>query len=577
MCSILENRGLFESSVVNTVPGGIIVCEIAEGKTKLLNYNRKAAEMIGYTLEEAEAKKITEIDQFIIEKDRYRVMEEVEKGLYKGSISCEFQINHRDGTHPWVYFHAERVREIANHLIYAAVLVDMTRAKEAELEAKKHAAHSQYIYEHDALTGLYRKETFEKKTEELLKKYPDEDFVIVKWDAEHFKLINELSGYEIGNQVLMNAAKLLMNFVRRRGVAGRIGADQFISCYPLRNLDMQRSLRKVQEMLEGMHLGYEVKVNAGIYVIQDKNEPVDFMCDKAALALSSIEGKYMESYAYYGKKMMNNMMREQEIKNVMREALENEQFKVYVQPKFDVTTGKVVGGEALVRWERPGHGFVKPEEFIPFFEQSGFISSMDRYIWKKVAGYLDDCVRQGKKVLPISVNASRIDFYRDNLYEHFIDLLKEYNLASKYLELEVTESAYATDEDIIYTTLEQLQDAGVTILIDDFGSGYSSFNMMKEAPVDVLKLDMVFLKDIDKNGRGKTIVKHMVQLANELMIPVIAEGVETKEHVELLQEIGCDYAQGYYFSRPIPIEEYDHMVQGVYAKKAEENSAEKYA
>lgn len=567
MGSILENRGLFESSIINTVPGGIIVCEIVDGRTKLLNYNRKAAEIIGYTPEEAEASGITEIDDFIIEKDRLCVFEEVEKGLLNGTISCEFQINHTDGSHPWIFFHAERVREIANHLIYAAVIIDVTKAKEAEIEAKRLAEHSKYVYEHDTLTGLYRKETFEKKTAELLKNHPDIDYVIVKWDADHFKLINELSGYEIGNQVLINGANLLKNYVKDEGVVGRIGADHFISCYPLKYLDMQRSLRKVQEMLAEMNLGYEVKINAGIYVITDRNEPVDFMCDKAALALSSIKGKYMESYAYYSKKMMNNMIREQEIKNVMCEALEQDQFKVYVQPKFDVTTGKIVGGEALVRWDRPGHGFVKPEEFIPFFEQSGFISSMDQYIWKKVAMYLDDCVSQGKKVLPISVNASRIDFYKDNLYEHIIELLKEYNLASKYLELEVTESAYATDEDVIYTTLEQLQDAGVTILIDDFGSGYSSFNMMKEAPVDVLKLDMMFLRDIDSNGRGKTIVKHMVQLANELMIPVIAEGVETKEHVALLQEFGCDYAQGYYFSKPVPLEEYDHMVQGTYIKE----------
>lgn len=562
MSSIIDNQGLFESSVVNTVPGGIIVCEISEGKIRLLNYNHKAVELLGYTSDEIKDRGLTDISDFICEQDRYRVMDEIEMGLSRGSISCEFQVNHKNGTYPWISLHAERVREIPNHMIVAAVIVDVTRAKEAEIAAKNLAARSKYIYEHDALTGLFRKETFEKKTAELLKRYPNENFVIVKWDVEHFKLINELSGYETGNQILKKAGKLLKENVGWKGVAGRIGADQFISCFPLKQLDMRCAFEKVQNLLESMRLGYEIKVDAGIYVVQDKNEPVDFMCDKASMALSSIKGKYMESYAYYGKKMMNNMMHEQEIKNEMRDALKKEQFKVYIQPKFDVSTKKIVGGEALVRWDRPGKGFVKPEEFIPFFEQSGFISSMDQYIWKQVAQYLENCVKTNKKVLPISVNASRIDFYRDNLFEHFTDLLKEYNLAAKYLELEVTESAYATDEDIIYTTLEQLQNAGITILIDDFGSGYSSFNMMKQAPVDVLKLDMEFLRDLDRNSRGKTIVKHMVQMANDLMIPVIAEGVETEEHVELLQEIGCDYAQGYYFSKPIPLDEYDCMVQG---------------
>lgn len=186
---------------------------------------------------------------------------------------------------------------------------------------------------------------------------------------------------------------------------------------------------------------------------------------------------------------------------------------------------------------------------------------MDQYIWEHVANYLQDCLEKKKRILPISVNISRVDFYRENLYDYFVNLLDSHKLSAKYMELEVTESAYVTDEEVIYDTLEQLQQAGFSILVDDFGSGYSSFGMMKNAPVDVLKLDMEFLRDIDNNDRGKTIVKHMVEMAKELVLPVIAEGVETAEHVELLREIGCDYAQGFYYSKPVSLEEYDNMVQ----------------
>ncbi len=553
---------LLEDPALNSLPCGIIVYEATMADIKMLYLNDKAYQILGYKKEEIDRRRVFDFTDFAAEWERERVIRELAADITgSGSIVCWFRGKDRAGRNPWYSLYAERMKTVSERKLFIGVLLDVTQSKEEEFEAKKLAARSQYVYEHDTLTGLYNKEVFEVKVEELLKKNPQQDYAIVKWDAEHFKLINELFGYETGNQLLIRAAALMRRYVGNKGVAGRVGADQFIACIPLERLDMQKAFRRIRRFIGEMNLDYEVRVSAGIYVIIDRNEPVDFMCDKASMALSSIKGKYMESYAYYDSKMMHSMIHEQEIKNEMQDALDQDQFKVYIQPKYDIATGEIVGGEALVRWLHPGKGFVNPNDFIPYFEKNGFISNMDQYIWKNVAVYLENCVKERKRVLPISVNASRIDFYRDNLYEHFTDLLKEYHLASKYLELEVTESAYTKDEDVIYSTLEQLQRAGITILIDDFGSGYSSFNMMKQAPVDVLKLDMEFLRGLDGNGRGKTIVKHMVQLAQDLMIPVIAEGVETREHVELLQEIGCDYAQGYYYSKPVPLEEYDRMVQ----------------
>lgn len=550
-------------NAIQEAPGGIIVYQTEKKKLTVLYYNDEVLELLGCRRKDITDTTIFFADELILTQDYKKLCQEIDKGNDSGeSRSYEFRLkNQRDG-YRWICFRKKPIRIEGKSNVYTAIMLDITEEKEREIAAKRLAMQSKYVYEHDALTGLYQKEAFEKHAYELIQKNPHIDYVFVKWDAEHFKLVNELSGYDIGNQLLNKAGEVISKFLGTRGVAARVGSDHFIMCFPLKMLDIQRFFKKIDEILNEMNFDYDIRVYAGIYVVQDRDEPIDFMYDKASLALSSIKGKYMENYAYYGKEMMQNMLKEEEIKNDMWEALDNGQFKIYVQPKYDVGAGKIVGGEALVRWKHPVKGFVNPVDFIPFFERSGFISNMDHYIWENVAKYLHDCMVNKKRILPVSVNISRVDFYRDNLYDHFVNLLEKYDLSAKYMELEVTESAYATDEEVLFHTLEQLQKAGFTILIDDFGSGYSSFGMMKKAPVDVLKLDMEFLRGIDKNGRGKTIVKHMVEMAKELVIPVIAEGVETIEHVVLLQEIGCDYAQGFYYSKPVPLEEYDKMVQG---------------
>lgn len=550
-------------NAIREVPGGIIVYGAEKGNIEIFYYSQEVLELFGILQRDISGGKVFLLKDLVSRKDLKKLKHSLdERDTRKDGMSCEFRIINRKTGYRWVCFRERAITEDGHPEMFIAIMLDITREKEKEISAKKLALQSKYIYEHDSLTGLYRKEAFEKQAWELIHKNPDTDYVFVRWDAEHFKLVNELSGYEVGNQLLIRAAELITDFLGTEGVAARLGSDHFILCFPLKMLDIQKSFRKIRGILSSMNFDYNIRIYAGIYVVVDREEPVDFMCDKAALALSSIKGRYMETHAYYDHEMMQNMLKEQEVKNDMWDALKNDQFKVYVQPKYDVISGKIVGGEALVRWKHPEKGFVNPVDFIPFFERSGFISNMDQYIWEHVALYLQNCMERGNRVLPISVNVSRIDFYRDNLYVHFVKLLDSHKLSSKYMELEVTESAYSTDEEILYHTLEQLQRAGFSILIDDFGSGYSSFGMMKKAPADVLKLDMEFLRGIDKNGRGKTIVKHMVEMAKELVIPVIAEGVETQEHVELLREIGCDYAQGYFYSKPVPLEEYDRMVQG---------------
>ena len=201
----------------------------------------------------------------------------------------------------------------------------------------------------------------------MIHKNPDTDYVFVRWDAEHFKLVNELSGYEVGNQLLIRAAELITDFLGTEGVAARLGSDHFILCFPLKMLDIQKSFRKIRGILSSMNFDYNIRIYAGIYVVVDREEPVDFMCDKAALALSSIKGRYMETHAYYDHEMMQNMLKEQEVKNDMWDALKNDQFKVYVQPKYDVISGKIVGGRGFGAVETSGKRLCKPCGFYTLF------------------------------------------------------------------------------------------------------------------------------------------------------------------------------------------------------------------
>ena len=266
----------------------------------------------------------------------------------------------------------------------------------------------------------------------------------------------------------------------------------------------------------------------------------------------------------YDDDMRENMVSEQVIVNNMNGSLERDEFIVYLQPKYNLNTEKVVGAEALVRWIHPQLGFVSPAKFVPIFEQNGFIYQLDKYVWEKTCQMLREDIDAGRPVMPVSINVSRVDFYSPNLVQVFEDLTAKYNLDPRLLELELTESAYVDNPQQIIEITSQLQAKGFVILMDDFGSGYSSLNMLKDLPVDILKIDLRFLSDSQgvENGRADNILNSVVRMAKRLDVPVIAEGVETQKQVDFLRTIGCEYAQGYFFAEPVPLDEYRNLIQG---------------
>ena len=300
-------------------------------------------------------------------------------------------------------------------------------------------------------------------------------------------------------------------------------------------------------------------------------EDINVLYDEASLACRSCADNYLKSFAFYQKSLGEQALKDQYIANHMAEALADGQFRVYLQPQYDIRTNAMIGAEALVRWKDPVRGMISPGEFIPAFEHNGFITNLDYYVWDTVCALLRRWLDEGRKVCPISVNISQVDFLNVRLADTFIELTERHKIPRELLELELTESAYTSNPVVIMDTLSFLQKSGFKVLMDDFGSGYSSLNVLKDLPADILKIDMRFLSDSKIPGRGENILASVTRLAKWLEMPVIAEGVERKDQADFLRGIGCEFVQGYYFSKPMPIAEFEKL--GSQVAEREEGAA----
>ncbi|WP_455594200.1 EAL domain-containing protein [Cloacibacillus porcorum] len=421
-----------------------------------------------------------------------------------------------------------------------------------------------YLAEFDELTGIYNKNKFYKSTREMLLANPGADFVLIRFDVDRFQLINSFFGTQEGDRLLKYIAKMLSGYVsdKQPSAYGRIEADVFCLCFPSSYIaDIETSMSKIRDLVASYNLNYDIVPSCGIYYITDRGMPIEIMYDRATLAAKRCKGNYVNFYAVYDGSMSAQIVREQEITNEMSSALATGQFQIYLQPKYHIASNRPVGAEALVRWFHPQKGLIPPGDFVPVFERNGFIPKLDYYVWEEVCRLLRKWADEGRELYPISVNISRVDLYNPRLAEKVIELTEKYDLPSELLNLELTESAYTDNPVAMSETMAKLQSKGFTIMMDDFGSGYSSLNILKDISVDVLKIDMRFLSKTKIPGRGENIIASVVRMAKWLHIPVIAEGVETKDQVEFLRSIGCEYVQGFYFAKPMPVEAYADLVE----------------
>lgn len=423
----------------------------------------------------------------------------------------------------------------------------------------------------DSVTGCYTKIKFYQTVRELLTEYKDEQFAFVRFDIDRFKMINNFYGFKEGDKVLRNIALELRKVASTfdKFIYGRLENDVFACCMPYKEENVDLLVNALKIKLKKVNKDYNIKVSFGVYIIDDYKMDVSEMYDRASLAAKSCKGKYMENVAYYNTSMIENMRHEQSVINEVNRALEEEQFKVYLQPKINLMTGRPYGAEALVRWKHPEKGMISPAEFIPIYERNGIIGRLDQYMWRHVCILLRKWLDEGRNPDPISVNVSRVNIYNPHLVEIFKKLIAQYQIPAHLLNLELTESAFMEDQDLVMKTMSKLHQNGFQIMMDDFGSGYSSLNVLKDMEVDYLKIDMKFLREEEFNGKGEKVLTSVIRMAKWLHMPSIVEGVETAEQVDFLKCIGCEYAQGFYFAQPMPVEDYEHYIEHELNKEAQ--------
>ena len=417
------------------------------------------------------------------------------------------------------------------------------------------------LIQYDRLTGLYSKEFFYQRVKETLAAHPEQEYDIIYSNIENFKLVNDIFGVPSGDRLLVNVAAMFSKQVGRWGICGRINADQF-ACLSERRLDYSEQLfAEAGNQINAMSNVKNMVMKWGVYHIDDRSISVEQMCDRALLAVRSIKGQYRRHFAAYDDALRSKLLREQAITDSMEDALDQGQFIVYLQPKYRLKDRELSGAEALVRWIHPEWGFQSPGEFIPLFERNGFITQLDQYVWDRTCAFLRDWDSKGYPQIPVSVNVSRADIYNADLANILLRTVHKYNLPPSRLHLEITESAYTENPGQIIDTVTHLRELGFIIEMDDFGSGYSSLNMLNQMPLDILKLDMKFIQSETAKPVNQGILRFIMSLARWMNLSVVAEGVETDEQLERLREIGCDYVQGYFFGKPMPEDVFEELMK----------------
>ena len=408
----------------------------------------------------------------------------------------------------------------------------------------------------DSLTNLYDRDNFCRKASSFMQMDAAQKYVIVYLDINYFKVVNDLYSVETGNLLLRSAAAFLQSVASGVGIAGRLEADHFALCMPADALNIDAMIKGLDGVVQSLNIPQNIRFYAGLYPVSNVFLAVSQMCDRAHTALSTAKGRYTQRFAWYDDKMREDEVEEHLILRDMAGALADGQFSINIQPIFNIDTGEDFSGEVLVRWYHPLKEYIPPTRFIPIFEKNGFVARVDRFVWDEACKLLAYEKEHFGRVIPVSVNLSRLNFYDEKLVEYILGLIKQYGLEPWMLKLEITESAYTDNMHLLIDTVARFQKEGFKILMDDFGSGYSSLNMLRNMPVDILKLDMRFLEDIQNDPRARAIVKNVVNLARDIDMDVIIEGVETREQLDFLKSIGCKNIQGFLFAYPMTKEDY---------------------
>ncbi len=414
--------------------------------------------------------------------------------------------------------------------------------------------------ERDELTGLFTRQAFLRKADRIRKENPHKKFAVLAFDFENFKSTNTLYGEAKCNEFLAYTAKRLKGLLPK-GIAGRFGGDQYILFFDFEGpqVDVERIKLLTKTILDSAPITHQV-VKTGVNAPISHDLPFVVCCDRAFLAIQKIKGIYGKDIAFFETDLQKQLLDEQHINETMESALENGEFKVFYQPKHESITGKIVGAEALVRWDHPEYGFMGPGQFIPIFEKNGFITKLDMFVLEQVCKDIKKWKSKGYTIVPVSVNVSRRDFLEPGCIDKQFNIIDSHGIEHAYLHMEVTESLYSENTEIIISQLKKVQELGFMIEMDDFGSGYSSLGLLSTFPLNVIKLDISFVRNFRQN---EIVIENIIKMAHRLGLLTVAEGAETSEQVATLKTLGCDFIQGYYFSKPLALDDYEKYITDI--------------
>ena len=427
-----------------------------------------------------------------------------------------------------------------------------------ETEERRQMARKLYNARHDHLTGLYNGDYLFERTRELLDKNPEKEYLLIYADINDFKMINDVYGYAFGDYALQVTAKWVEEDLSDNSVCGRLGGDTFGVCLPAEEFNQERAEQKLSDfVVNDGTTEHHLLIHIGVYRVAERDIPVSVMYDRAHMALDTVKEEYHVITGWYEDSLRDQVLWNQQISAELPEAIAEGQIRPWLQPIMD-RNGKAIGAEALVRWVHPEDGIRNPGSFIPVFEQNGMIADLDLHIWKSSCEILARWQQEGNDLF-ISVNISPKDFIFLDVGAELKRLVKEYGIDPRKLRVEITETVMMSDMEKRMAVLEDLRQSGFLIEMDDFGSGYSSLNMLKDMPVDVVKIDMAFRGRSNQASipRAKAIVREIIALARALDIVSLTEGVETEEQYHNLMAMGCELYQGYYFSKPIPLDQFE--------------------
>ncbi len=408
----------------------------------------------------------------------------------------------------------------------------------------------------DSLTGLYNQRGFFSSATRLVADNPDKRYILAIGDINGLGGINDLYSNTGGDIVISHVSKVISEFADGRGLCARMGSGTFAVIFENTKENIEKLKADTQVSIAHLGMEYPLSIKFGLYDMGDRSVTMGRAVLYATYAYRTSKDKSRNTYVFYTDEMSKSMSEEAEVTQKMKSAMANGEFVLYFQPKYDHDSGDMVGAEVLSRWIRPDGQVISPGVFIPVFEKNGYISELDRYVWKTSFETVSRWIEAGKNAVPVSVNISRISLLDEAIIPYIRNLKERYPKASEYVQFEITESAYAGNTDEILGRVAHIQEMGFKINMDDFGSGYSSLNLLKDAPIDIVKLDMGFLRGEDHTDRGKVIISSVVKMTRELGFDIIAEGVETKDQADTLASMGCSVIQGFYYARPMPEDDF---------------------